>query len=321
MSMDADVSQFETPFFLVGCVRSGTTVLRLMLGHHSRVCNCDEMDYVTPALVGASGPVAVDEYAERLRRDRAFNLLDYQIREDLDFEGVVRDFLAQRSSVDKAPVVGATVHHHFEEMPRIFPEAKYVDLRRDARDVARSCGKKGRAGSAWGGAAIWLAASASWDRLREQVPAENCFELTYERLLEDTVGVMTELCEFLGLQFEPSMLDIEKDTTYSKLNPGVAQSWRESASVDEIKQVEARIGEGKLAASGYQLSGLPALRLTPLRRGGIRLSDFIARTRRRVEIYGLSLWMQGVLSRRLPIEGYRRYVQRKIDAVDNANLK
>ena len=56
--MDADVSQFETPFFLVGCVRSGTTVLRLMLGHHSRVCNCDEMDYVTPALVGASGPVA-----------------------------------------------------------------------------------------------------------------------------------------------------------------------------------------------------------------------------------------------------------------------
>ena len=43
------------PFFLVGAVRSGTTVLRLMLGHHREICKCEEMEYVTSALKQFSG--------------------------------------------------------------------------------------------------------------------------------------------------------------------------------------------------------------------------------------------------------------------------
>ena len=32
------------PFFLVGAVRSGTTLLRLLLGNHPRICRCEEFE-------------------------------------------------------------------------------------------------------------------------------------------------------------------------------------------------------------------------------------------------------------------------------------
>jgi len=319
--MHADVQQLQTPFFLVGSVRSGTTVLRLMLGHHSQICRCEEMDYVTPALVGRGEPCPVSDYVEQLRRDRAFLMSGYDIPEGLGFEDLVNDFFAQRSRLDGAPMVGATVHHHFEELSRLFPDAKFVFLRRDPRDVARSCVKMGWAGNAWGGAHYWLRANESWNTLRGRVPADNCLEVSYEQLLADTRATMNEVCSFLGVSFEESMLEIDKTTTYERPNPKVAQSWRDTATRREIAEVEACVGEQQLRACGYQPSGLPGLKLSPARRRLIRIYDLLGRCRRRIQIYGLSLWFQSMLSRRLPSERYRRYCQRRIDAVDNKNLK
>ena len=60
------------PFFLVGSIRSGTTLLRLMLGHHSKICRCHEMEYVASAIVGREEWPDVHSYARDLPRHYDF---------------------------------------------------------------------------------------------------------------------------------------------------------------------------------------------------------------------------------------------------------
>jgi hypothetical protein len=143
------------PFFVVGAVRSGTTVLRLMLGHHPQICRCDEFEYVTSAIAGRSGWPDTAEYVRDLPRHRDFRQSGFRIETSLPFPELARDFLVQRRSADARRLVGATVHNHFDELPRIWPGARYIHLSRDPRDVARSCVDMGWGGNAWSALAIW----------------------------------------------------------------------------------------------------------------------------------------------------------------------
>ena len=62
----------RSPFFVVGAVRSGTTLLRLMLGHHPKICRCDEFEYVATAISGRSDWPDVKTYVAQLPWHRDF---------------------------------------------------------------------------------------------------------------------------------------------------------------------------------------------------------------------------------------------------------
>ena len=324
--LDRDVHPLPppSPFFLVGALRSGTTVLRLLLGHHPHICRCDEMEYIATAIAGRRDWPDVAAYVGALPQRFDFRSSGFVPDTSLSFPELVNDFFVQLRTADGEDLAGATVHNDFDELVRIWPDAKFIYLNRDPRDVARSCVAMGWAGNAWAGAEFWMRADASWRRLRRALSKDQFIEVRFDDLTNETVAQLSRITSFLGVDFVPEMLEIERDSTYKRPDRRQARSWRDDASEDEVRQVEARLG-AKLVAAGYVPSGLPPLRLSPLRETTLRLGHRIGRMQASRRRYGLILWGADALGRRLawlpPLRDSRQRVRSAIAAIDEAHLK
>jgi hypothetical protein len=98
---------------------------------------------------------------------------------------------------------------YVREMVRIqgvLPEARFIHLIRDGRDVALSM-----MGMSWGPSSV-EAAARRWRkrimRAREQVPrVKHYIEVRYEDLIADTEPTLRRVCEFIELPFDEAMLD------------------------------------------------------------------------------------------------------------------
>ena len=104
-----------------------------------------------------------------------------------------------------------------------------------------------------------------------------------------TAARLSEICDFLGVQYEPGMLSIDEDTTYSRPDSSVARSWRDNASDDEIAQVEARVGLQTLAALGYEASGKPPLKQNAFNQCRLAILELTRRTSAKVNRYRFTL--------------------------------
>ncbi len=309
------------PFFLVGAVRSGTTLLRLLLGHHPQICRCDEFEYVATAISGSADWPDVDDYVMQLSRRRDFRCTGYQPDKSLAFPDLARDLLAQCQALDGKPIVGATVHNHFDELLRLWPTARFIHLARDPRDIARSCVEMGWNGNAWAGTETWVRSQDAWKRIQQQVPADRLLEVEFADLTSDAENVLRRVTAFLGVDYVPEMMEIEKDTTYRRPSKRASRSWRDDASELEIRQMESRLGD-RLTQAGYAPSGLPPLRISPLDAFALRQADRFGRLRFAMRRYGAAVWIGSLVGNRLlPIPALRNRTQLAIDRIDERNLK
>jgi hypothetical protein len=93
---------------------------------------------------------------------------------------------------------------------RTLPEARFVHLLRDGRDVALSrrrwrerAGAKERSIEAWAGQwGRWIATAR-----KQSADVEHYIEVRYEDLVTDTEPTLRRVCEFAELEFVPAMLD------------------------------------------------------------------------------------------------------------------
>src|SRR5436305_748532 len=167
------------PFFLIGSVRSGTTMLRLMLDHHPEIGCHFEFEYAIEQMTNAGDVPNVDEYREYLRHNRIFKLTKFHIDESLPYRDLVESFLLQKQKRDPKAVVGATIHYNFDRIRFLWPKARYIYLVRDGRDVAYSCMRQGWAGNLYNAVEFWMKAEASLRRLRYVVPEEQILEVRF----------------------------------------------------------------------------------------------------------------------------------------------
>lgn len=301
-------------------MRSGTTLLRLLLGHHPAICRCEEFEFVTPAIAGRADWPDLEGYRYSLQADRAFLARGLRVDPTLDFPSLARDFLHQLGERDGRPIIGAAVHNHFNELGRIWPGAKYIHLVRDPRDVARSCVQMGWAGNAWGAAVIWRTAYQSWLKLRRSLPTDRFIEVRFETLIADTEGELARIARFLGTEFDPAMLELEADTTYRRPDPGAAKSWRTDAPRRDVQEVEAALGP-LLVEAGYQPSGLPLPRIGPWRSFVLMLEHRFGRMRFGQRRYGMGLWLGAAIARRLPSRRLQHQFQRRFNRIDEQHLQ
>jgi hypothetical protein len=90
---------------------------------------------------------------------------------------------------------------------RLFPEARFLHLIRDGRDVVSSLRKTGWHGEmSWTIAEYWATAVSTARREGRALPPGQYLEVSYERLVLDTDAALRDVCEFLGEDFEPGML-------------------------------------------------------------------------------------------------------------------
>lgn len=271
--------------FLGGFGSGGTDLLKNVLNAHPEVSLPGEFPFL-PRLADETGPLVPAHRAERvLARLRALDVYGNFPRPEAPLPppqnggyrlSALYGSLATRDHVrwtgNKSP--GNT--QNIDKLKAMFPDAKFVIIVRDVRDVALSWSRK------WG--KDKLACAAKWDmrmrlgrQLAAELPAEDVLFVRYEGLLEDLEGTARDLCQFLGLDFAPEMLTYHESVTAvvpGKLNYGKALiadnhgKWRTGLSSRDVRRIEeiayqgmAVYGYSPLAAQGAR----PITRLESLR--------------------------------------------------------
>lgn len=319
-SMTATATALKEPFFLVGSERSGTTLLRLMLAHHREIECAPEFEFLVEAMPSGQGWPELTSYYEWLSTNRIFLPHQLEIDRALDYPGLMKSFVAQYGRRSRKPVHGATCHKHFDRLLRIWPEARFVHLLRDGRDVARSCIGMGWAGNVWSGAERWIEAEALWDGLQERIDPSRRMELRYEDLIRDPQRELGRVCAFLGVEYDAGMLDYSKDSSYERPDPKLIGQWRKKLSPEELALLEARIGP-LLRRKGYEESGVAPARVGTWRRLQLALDDRAGRFRFRRERYGLGHIVQSRLAGLLGARGWQKRLLLQRNEIDNRHLQ
>lgn len=320
----AGAEAVSQPVFLVGSMRSGTSMLRLMLDNHPELAFFHEFPFSVEMLAEEGWP-DMQEYYRYLASNRIFQDSGLSVDTGLDYPGLMNSFLKQKRDRDGKRLVGATVHLQFDRLLRIWPDARFIYLLRDGRDVARSCIGMGWAGNMYRAVDSWVGAERLWKSFVPSLPPERWTELRYEDLVRDPVSALTRVCRFIGLAYDPAMLGYGHSSTYEAPDPKLAEQWRTKLSPWELRLAEARIGD-MLAERGYELSGQPRLTVGPVRDWWLRQHDRwnrIAFRRRRlgVRLLAAEMFMRVAAPSLRYLERQRRRTVLRLHEVERAYLK
>lgn len=283
--MTDDAKQPDAPIFIVGCPRSGTTLLRNLLRSHPRLSFPPETHFI-PQLYKAYGELHTKVDVRKLSRlilslewvkswectfDKDALYACHSYREIINelFNAWLRHEGKKRWG-DKTP------HYvlYLTTLARIFPDAKIIHIYRDGRDVAKSWVK-----SPFGPENLY-AAAAQWQHFVQSgrqagamLPSHTYMEVCFETLLQKTEAILRRLCAFIDESFDPAMLKpnvlpmpaqrirIPILGTYRRglatqpyIVKGNSHKWKMDLTVDERALVEAIAGP-TLQILGYELEG------------------------------------------------------------------
>lgn len=301
----SDYSLVKAPCFLTGSPRSGTTLLRLMLSHHPKIAWSSEFNY-TVRFVGDDGTWPdLEVYKKWLETNLMYRRKEYIIDPSLNYLELVNSFLCQERDQDNKEIVGATVHEFFQRLPLLWPDARFIHIIRDPRDVALSAINMGWAGNVWTGLDVWLNSENLWQQFKPTLSSEQYLEVKYEDLIENSVETLTKICNFLGTDFSEEMLSYPEDTTYSLPDPQLTNQWKKKLSNRQIQLIEARLGE-QLLNSGYQPSGLEPIQVSQLEQRFFKVQSILYVKQLNLRRYGLGLTLSLFLAKRLKIKSWEK---------------
>ena len=262
----------DTPFFIVGCGRSGTTLLRTLLSGHETIAIPLESLFI------------IDYLRVQSRFDLEY-LISLVVREpELEEWGisVSVDDLADCVSV---PQMISRLHEIYadsknksrwgQKTPRFvrylnllgenFPRSKMIHLVRDPRAVVNSLIQSNvHRSNVYHGSLRWkmdVRAGLSY----ESEHGDRVMRVSYEDLVKNRENVIGGIAEFL--KFDPSALKIgekiaqeysafyEKihENLYRSLSPDIIDKWKQHLSVDELAIIDEICGE-LMESLGYERS-------------------------------------------------------------------
>lgn len=178
----------------------------------------------------------------------------------------------------------------------------------------------GWAGNVWTGVNLWVEVEQLWTRLKEIIPENRRTELTYENLISEPVRVLTQLCEFIGVPYDETMLSYAETSTYDLPDSKYIAQWKRKMSEYEIRLVESKAGN-MLVERGYELSGLPRLDVNQTVKLRLKFQDKWERIKFRVNRLGLGLFIEEYLVRHLGLKKWQKQLRLKINEIEKSHLK
>jgi len=205
--------------FVVGVTRSGTTLLRLMLDAHPQLAVPPETHFL-PDLISTckTGPVTADRCTQAIvshRRWPDFQLDADELRErlrataGLDVTACARGFYelyAERAGKERWGDKTPGYLRRMRTIAKVLPEARFVHLIRDGRDVAVSIT------ALHFGADTVRQAAERWvkridDGRAKGARVSHYLEIRYEDLVLEPEPTLRQICDYVELPWDPRMLD------------------------------------------------------------------------------------------------------------------
>jgi hypothetical protein len=282
------------PFvFIVGCARSGTTLLQRIVNAHTRVAITPETHWIPDYFKARTGLtsdslVTPTLIPRLLEHDKFYKLgigpgeLEGLLQGSgpLPYARFVSGVFDLFGKARGKPLVGDKTPRyvrHVDTLHGLWPQAKFVHLIRDGRDVCLSAvnwkekaANLARLYSTWKEhpvttAAVWW----NWNvRLGQEAGLKlgtgQYYELFYEALVARPEEESAKLCTFLGIPYDSAMLRFHEGRTRTKpgldtkhawlpITPGL-RDWRTQLPAEEIEHFEAVAGD-LLEELGYPRAG------------------------------------------------------------------
>lgn len=226
--------------FLCGALRSGTSLVHLMLDSHSRLCNPGEFDFLFDYVKNSSKEPDIHDYISYLEQHRIFLDTGLQIDSSCNsYKDLLNSFIEQLSG---NYILCLNIHRNFDVAFTYFPHANFIHILRDPRDVAKSSISMGWVGNTYYGVDHWIDTERSWDRLVSSASPSQLFDVRYERLIPYCQKVLASICQFLGVHYEHEMLDYHEGSTYLPPDDSLIEQWKHKQNVREIELVEYKAG-------------------------------------------------------------------------------
>jgi hypothetical protein len=212
--------------FIVGYPRSGTTLLQSLLTAHSEVASFPESHFFKVLIMGRSPRRCRFGLAAKQARSRFNDFLQEIDQEELRaylppyaltlgqyaqaFIKVLDHLTLKQGKslwLEKTPK-----HlHYIDWIEQLVPEAQFIHLVRSGPDaIASLYDVTQRYPELWGGARNAQQCTQRWlEDLRmsqHHLAKPNHTLVRYEHLVQDTRLTLAQLCQFLGLDFQTSML-------------------------------------------------------------------------------------------------------------------
>jgi hypothetical protein len=276
----------DRPVFVVGCPRSGTTLLGLMLHAHPRLAIPPETRFLLPVWRSRArfGDLSTVEQRRALARacagrgSRVSHLgLDPAVarREVLAAPptvgsaiGTVFRLFAEAQGAarwgDKRPAYFSEV----DVLLRLFPDAQILQIVRDARaNVASLKSMPWWPYDSVASTATWAQAEYCARRNVRRLPRDVFHVVRYESLVADPEPVLRDVCTFLDEELDPAMLEPARvrgvvphaKTWHARLDEPVStarvESWRRTLEPWELGLAETVLGRA-LARCDYPLTGM-----------------------------------------------------------------
>jgi hypothetical protein len=274
-----------------------------MLDRSSQLAVPDESYFVPQLAARHRGPVDAASFVDDLRRIRTLaewgvdpERVRARLRDGMApgeaIAAVFETYAAGRGKArwgDKTPMY----MQYLPLLEGLFPQARFVHLIRDGRDVARSflAMPEGVVTKTWAHprtvpdfACEWRTEVEAARRLGARVGPGRYLEVRYEALVAEPEGRLRAICSFADLPYEPDLLRHSEGIDVSAkphqkslerpLTPGI-RDWRREMDPADAAAFEDVAGE-LLAALGYELStGSPQ---PPSARARARLAAYRARS-------------------------------------------
>jgi hypothetical protein len=214
---------YTRPTFVIGAMRSGTTLMRLMLSRHSSLAIPPESHFLAK-LVRRFEPT---ETLQDARLDEAIEIVTSNTEWKRDWHGdpealearvrllaplslaaFIDAVFAQQIEPSGKPHWGDKTPAYLFQVDRLracFPDARFVAMVRDPRDVYLSLAPKDWVGtSTWQVGRYLLRCDQLVDRLAHR-HGDHFLVVRYEDVVADTESTLRRVCSFLDMAYEPAM--------------------------------------------------------------------------------------------------------------------
>lgn len=252
------------PVFIGGLDRSGKTYMRFMLESHSGFIFSKRTN-LWPKYYQKYGSLETQENLNHCLDALAKN--KHILALESDFDLVRNEFLAGKKTYERLFEI---IHHQFAikldkrfwgdqtefleryavQILSAYPNAKFIQMIRDPRDRFHAILEKGVKKHGIGVATSrWLSSAALGKKHQTKYP-DRYKVIRYETMVTHPHSTMNEICSFLGVEYEPAMVEMkdtprflnknnfETDQNISPLSTEYIGKFQKYLSIDQIEFIQ-----------------------------------------------------------------------------------